>query len=152
MSVVEEEDVGGDGSIGSEHTARHPDYGVKIEILKQLFLQIDLCVVQAEQESVWENNRYPSVFPEPVHDYRHEQVCGLAACKIIREVILHIVLLAATIRRVHQDDIELVIFCVIEKVSQQRVVMEYLRGVYVMKKHVCDAEHVRELLLFNTVD
>ena len=61
-------------------------------------------------------------------------------------------LLAAAVRGIHQDDVKLIVHCVVQHVPKQAVVVEYLRHVQIVLQHVGDAEHVRELLLLNAVD
>ena len=67
-------------------------------------------------------------------------------------MVLDLILLTATIWRVHQDDIELVVDSIVQHILQQRIVVIDLRHIKIMKQHVGDTEHVRKLLLLNTID
>lgn len=66
-------------------------------------------------------------------------------------MILHVVLLAAAVGRVHQDDIKLIIHRVVEHIMKQGILMEHARHIQPMQQQVGDAEHVRELLLLDAV-
>lgn len=149
---VEEENVCGDRGIRGEHAARHSYDGMEVELAHQLPLDGDLRIIGTEKEAIREDDRGASVLLETVHDDGHEEVGGLGACEVCREVILHVIFLRATIRRIHQDHIELVLLGIVEDIPKQRVVMIDLWYVDAMQQHIRDAKHVRELLLLDAVD
>ena len=125
---------------------------MEIELAHQLPLDGDLRIIGTEKEAIREDDCRASVLFETVHDNRHEEIGSLRACEICREVVLHVIFLRATIRRIHKDHIELVLLGIVEDVPEQRIVMIDLRYIDAMQQHVRDAEHVRELLFLDTVD
>ena len=50
LCVVEEQQIGGNGSIGAEHRAGQSDNGVQIKLANELFLDVYLRIVQTEQK------------------------------------------------------------------------------------------------------
>ena len=67
-------------------------------------------------------------------------------------MVLHFCFLIAAVRRIHQNNIELIIPCVVQNIFQQRVVMVNFRHINTMQQHIGDAQHIRKLLLLNSVD
>lgn len=98
--AVEEQDVGGDGGVRRKDAARHPDDGMQVELAEQLLFDVHLGVVRAEQEAVGQDDRRASAGLQPVHDDGHEQIRRFAAGEVVREVVLHILLLAAAVGRI----------------------------------------------------
>ena len=107
---------------------------------------------KTEEEAVRQYDRRAAILFQPVHDDGHEQIRRLAAGEVIREVVLHVLLLAAAVGRVHQDHVELILLRVIQHIVQQAVVVEHLRHIEAVQQQIGDAEHVGELLLLNAVD
>ena len=66
--AVKEQDVRGDGGIGGEDAAGHTDDGMEVKLRQQLFLDVDLGVVSAEEEAVGQDHRGAAVFFQSVHD------------------------------------------------------------------------------------
>ena len=95
--TVEEENVRGDGGIGREDTAGHADDGMEIELREELLLDVELGVVGAEEEAVRKDHRGAAALLQAVHDDGHEEVGGLGAGQIRREVILDLGLFASAI-------------------------------------------------------
>lgn len=120
---VEEKDVCGDRGIRGEHAARHSYDGMEVKLAHQLPLDGDLRIIGTEKEAIREDDRRASVLLETVHNDRHEEVCGLGACEVRREVRLHFIFLRAAIRWIHEDHIELVLLGIVEDVPEQRIVM-----------------------------
>lgn len=123
VSIVKEQNVGGDGGIGREHTAWQTDNGVQVKLSQQFLLDVHLGVVGAEQEAIGQDHRCPTIALQSVHDDRHEQVSGLTAGKVVWEVIFHIGLFAAAIGRIHQHHIELVVLGIVQHISRQGIVV-----------------------------
>ena len=67
-------------------------------------------------------------------------------------MVLHILLFAAAVGRIHQDHVKLILLRVVQYVVQQRVVVEHLRHIEAVQQQIGDAEHVGELLLLDAVD
>ena len=67
-------------------------------------------------------------------------------------MLFDVVFFAASVWRIHQNNIKLVFICIIEYILRQRIVVHHTWRVYVMQKHVGDTKHVWELLLFNAID
>ena len=149
---IEEKDVRGDRGIRGEYAARHTDDGMEVELAHQLPLDGDLRIIGTEKEAIREDDCRTSFLLETVHDNRHEEIGSLRACEVCREVILHVIFLRTTIRRIHKDHVELVLLGIVEDVQEQRIVMIDLRYIDAMQQHVRDAEHVWELLLLDAVD
>ena len=140
--AVEEQDVGGNGGVRRKDTARHADDRVQVELAEQLLFDVHLRIVRAEQEAVGQDDRRAPAGSQPVHDDGHEQIRRLAAGEVIREMVLHILLLAAAVGRVHQDHVKLILLRVVQHVVQQGVVVEHLRHVEIVQQQIGDAEHV----------
>ena len=150
--VVEEEDIRRDGRVGGEDAAGHADDRVEVEFGQQLLLEIDFRVVGAEEETVRQDDGGAAVLFETVHDDGHEKVCRFGTCEISGKDVLDVRLFAAAVGRIHEHDGEAVVVGVIQHVLQQRVAVEDVGYVQIMKEHICDAEHVGELLLLDAVD
>ena len=118
--AVKEQDIRGDGGVGGEDTAGHTDNGMEVKLRQQLFLDVDLGVVGAEEEAVGQDHRRAAIFFQPVHDDGHEEVGGLGAGQIRREVILDLCLLAAAVRGIHQDHVKLIVRGVVPHVPQRQ--------------------------------
>ena len=150
--AVKEQDVRGDGGIGGEDAAGHTDDGMEVKLRQQLFLDVDLGVVGAEEEAVGQDHRRAAVFFQSVHDDGHEEVSGLAAGQISRKVILDLCLFAATVRGIHEDHVKAVVVGVVQHVLQQGVVVIDPGHVQPVQQKVRDAKHIGKLLLLNAVD
>ena len=125
---------------------------MQVKLAEQLFLDIHLGVVCAEQEAVRQYDRRAAVLFQPVHDDGQEKIGGLAAREIVREMVFHVCLFAAAVGRVHKDHVKLIVFCVVQHVAEKRVIVEYARVVQPVQQKIGDAEHVRKLLFFYAVD
>ena len=53
---MEEQQIGGNGSIGAEHRAGQSDNGVQVKLANELFLDIHFRIVQTEQETIRHDN------------------------------------------------------------------------------------------------
>ena len=124
---------------------------MQIKLLQQFLLQRNLGIVQAEQETIGQNHSSTTILFQTVHDNRHEEVSRFRRCQIGGEVILNMRLFVTTIGRVHQDHIKLVIFGVVENITDQGIIMEDFRIIQTMQQHIGNAENVGELLFFNSV-
>ena len=151
LRVVKEQDICRDAGIGGEYAARHPDDGVQVEFTQQFLFDADLRVVRSEQEAVRQDHRGPAVLFQPVHNHGHEQVRGLAARQVIREMVLDIRFFTAAVGGIHQDDVKLIVFCIIQHIPLQAVVVINLRNVNIVQQHVCHTQHIWKLLLFDAV-
>ena len=125
---------------------------MQVKLAEQLFLDIHLGVVCAEQEAVRQYDRRAAVLFQPVHDDGQEKIGGLAACEIVREVVFHVCLFAAAVGRVHKDHVKLIVFRIVQHVAEKRVIMEYARIVQPVQQQIGNAEHVRELLFLYAVN
>ena len=67
-------------------------------------------------------------------------------------MIFHFCFLIATIGRIHQNNIKLIIHSVIQNILQQRVIMVNLRHINTMQQHICDTQHTWKLLFLNTIN
>ena len=152
-SAVEEEYVGGDGGVGRKHAARQAHHGVQVEFREQLLLDVQLGIVRAEQEAVRQHHRRPSAGLQAVHHHVQEQVRRLAAGQVRREIVLHVVLLVATVGGIHQQHVEgFVLGEVQQVVDRQRVAVGDVGRVDAVEQQVGDAEDVGKLLLLDAVD
>ncbi|CDA53320.1 unknown [Clostridium sp. CAG:138] len=77
LCVIEEQQIGGNGSIGAEHRAGQSDNGVQIKLANELFLDVYLRIVQTEQETIRHDNSSSAVFLQTVQDNRHKQIGSL---------------------------------------------------------------------------
>ena len=152
LCVIEEQQIGGNGSIGAEHRARQSDNGVQIKLANELFLDVYLRIVQTEQETIRHDNSSSAVFLQTVQDHRHEQIGGLRACQIIGEESLNGLVLMSAIGRVHQDDVELIRICIVQQIMLQRVHMIDIGNFNVMQQHIGHAEQIRERLFLDSVN
>ena len=67
-------------------------------------------------------------------------------------MLLDVVLLAASVRWIHQYDIKLVFVRIVENVLRQGVVVHHFGRVDVMQKHIGDTEHIWKLLFLDAID
>ncbi|MPM69173.1 hypothetical protein SDC9_116117 [bioreactor metagenome] len=125
---------------------------MQIELGEQFLLDGYLCIVCAKQKAVRNDNSHTPVFLQAVHDNRHKEICCFTAGKVGREMVLDICFFAAAVRRIHQNDVKLIIFCVVKNISQQRVVMIDFWHIKTMKQHIGNAQHIWELLFLNAVN
>lgn len=125
---------------------------MQVELVEELLLDCRLCPLRSEHESVRHDDGGTPAFLQPVHDDGHEQVGGLAGAEIGREVHLHAVLLATAVRRVHHDDVELVLRLVGAHVALERIAVVDARRIDVVEKHVRHAQEVRQRLLLDAED
>ena len=131
---------------------RQADDRVQVELVEELLLDCRLCPLRSEHESVRHDDGGTPAFLQPVHDDGHEEVGGLAGAEIGREVHLHAVLLAAAVRRIHHDDVELVLRLVGAHVALERIAVVDARRIDVVEKHVRHAQEVRQRLLLDAED
>lgn len=150
--AVKEQDIRGDGGIGREDAAGHPDHGMEVELLQELALDVQLGVVGAEEEAVGQDHGGPTVLLEPVHHHGHKQIRRLGAGQVRREMVLDLGLLVAAVGGIHEDHIKLIFLGVVQHVLQQAVVVIDLGHVHAVEQHVRHAEHIGELLLLNAID
>ena len=87
---------------------------MQVELGNELLLDVHLGIVQTEQETVRHNNSGSAVLLQAVHNDRHEKVCGLGACQVVREEALNRLVLMPAIGRIHQDHIKLVLVRVVQ--------------------------------------
>ena len=152
LCVIEEQQIGGNGSIGAEHRAGQSDNGVQIKLANELFLDVYLRIVQTEQETIRHDNSSSAVFLQTVQDHRHEQIGSLRACQIIGEEALNGLVLMSAIGRVHQDDVELIRVRIVQQIMLQRVHVIDVRNLNVMQQHIGYAEQIRERLFLDSVN
>lgn len=152
MRAVKEEDVRRDARIGREDAAGQPDNGVQVALGHELLLDVDFRVVGAEEETVGQDNSSAATSFEPIEDDAHEEVGRLAVREVVGEVAHDVFLLAAAVRRIHENLIELVLLRVVEDVVEQAVAVVDVRIVDAVQQQVRDGEHVGELLFLDTVD
>ena len=125
---------------------------MEVKLGKQLFLDRHFGVIRTEQEAIWQNDGAPAVLLQPIHDDRHKEVGGFAAAKVSREILFHALFFVATIRRIHQNDIEAVALLVLTHILFQAVAMDDARVVDVVEQHIRGAQEERQRLLFNAID
>ena len=152
MGILKKEDIGRNTGIRSENTGRQTDNGVEIESGQELFLDIELGVVRAKEETVRKDDRRASVFLQTVEDQRHKEIGRFTAGQIVGEVALDVGLFAAAVGRIHHNDIETVFVRIVQDVADEGIVVDDVWHVYIMQEHIGDAEHVGELLLLDAVD
>ena len=124
----------------------------EIEVGHEVFFDLALDIVHSEHDARRQYDRRPAVLFETVHNEDEKQIRGLAAPEVSREVVLDYLLLAPSIRRIHEDDVELLLMCVFPDVLLQRVGMEHLGIIPIVENHVGDAQDVRKWHLVHTVD
>ena len=95
--AVKEQDVRGDGGVGGEDAAGHADDGMEVKLRQELFLDVDLGVVGAEQKAVRQDDRRAPAFFQAVHDDGHEKVGGLGAGEVGGKMILDLGFFAAAV-------------------------------------------------------
>ena len=125
---------------------------MKVELAEQLLFDVQFGVVGAKQKAVGQDHRRPSAGLEPVHDNRHEQVSGFTAGQIGRKVVFHICFFAATVGRIHQNNVHPILSGVVQHIMQQSIVVVDTRVVEVVQQQVGDTEHIGELLFLDAVD
>lgn len=152
VGAVEEEDVRRDARVGREDAAGQPYDGVQVALGHELLLDVDFRVVGAEEEAVGQDDSRAAIRLEAVEDDAHEEVGRLAVCEVVGEVAHDVFLLAAAVRRIHEDLVELVALCVVEHIVKQAVAVVDVGVVDAVQQEVRDGEHVRELLLLDAVD
>ena len=152
MGILEKEDIGRNAGIRRKDTAWQTDNGVEIESGQELFLDIELGVVRAKEETVRKDDRRASVFLQTVEDQRHKEIGRFTAGQIVGEVALDVGLFAAAVGRIHHNDIETVFVRIVQDVADEGIVVDDVWHVYIMQEHIGDAEHVGELLLLDAVD
>ena len=77
--LVEEQDIGGNWSVGRKDALGQADDGMQIVFRQQLVLKGQLGAVRDEQETVRQDDGGAALVFETVHDEGHEQVGSLAA-------------------------------------------------------------------------
>lgn len=61
-------------------------------------------------------------------------------------------ILMTTIRRIHQDNIKLIIIRIIQKIMLQRIHVINIRYFDIMQKHIGNAKKIRKRFLFDTIN
>ena len=150
--VIKEQQVSGNGSIGTEHRAGQSDNGVQIKLADELFLDVYLRIVQTEQETIRYNDGCSAVLFQTVQDHRHEQIGSFRACQIVGEEALNGLVLMSAIRRVHQNHIELIIIRIVQKIMLQRVHMIDVGNFNIVQQHIGHTEQIRERLFLDSVN
>ena len=107
---------------------------------------------KAEQEAIRHDNGSSAAFLQAVQDDRHKQIGGFRACQIIWEEALNGLILMPTVRRVHQDHIELIIIRIIQQVMLQRVHVIDIWNLNVMQQHIGHAEQIWKRLFLDSVN
>lgn len=87
-SMVKEQNVGRNRCIWGEHTTRHTDDGMDIELREQLRLDCYFGIVCAKQEAIRQNDSCAAIFLQSIHNNGHEQVSRFAAGKVSRKWFL----------------------------------------------------------------
>ena len=104
----------------------------------------------AEERPVGQDDSGPAAGFEQPHDQGQEEVGCLLGAEVLRKVRFDPVFFTAAEGGVGQDDVDAVRLGVADVGPGQRVVMTHKAGVFdPMQQHVGDAQHVRELLLFD---
>ena len=67
-------------------------------------------------------------------------------------MIFYFCLFRAAVRRIHQNNVKLIVLGVVQYIVEQGVRVENLRNIKIVQKHICNAEHIRKLLFLDTVD
>ena len=152
VGAVEEEDVRRDARVGREDAAGQSYDSVQVALGHELLLDVDFRIVGAEEEAVGQDDSRAAIRFEAVEDNAHEEVGRLAVCEVVGEVAHDVFLLAAAVWRIHEDFVEFVALRVVEDVVEQAVAVVDVGVVDAVQQEVRDGEHVRELLLLDTVD
>ena len=152
MRPVEEQNVCRDGSVWRKNAVWHTNDRMEVELGQQLFLDCHFGIICTKQEAVRQNDGAPAVLFQPIHDDRHKEVCGFVAAEISREILLHALFFVATVRRIHQNDIEAVALLVLTHILFQAVAVDDARVVDVVEQHIRGAQKKRQRLLFNAID
>ena len=89
---------------------------MQIELRKELFLDVDLGVVGAEEEAVRQDHRRASVLFQAIHDDGHEEFGRLGAGQVGGEMILDVGLFAAAVWRIHEHHVKGVVLRIVQHV------------------------------------
>ena len=152
LCVVEEQQIGGNGSIGAEHRAGQSDNGMQIKLANELFLDVYLGVVQTKQKAVRHDNGGSAVLLQAVQDDRHKQVGCFRTCQVVGEEALNRLVLMPTIGRIHQYHIKLIIIRIVQQIVFQRVHVIDVRDFNIMQQHIGYAQQIGKRLFFNSVN
>ncbi len=152
VRAVEKEDVRRNARVGREDAAGQPYNGVQVALGHEFLLDVDFRVVGAEEEAVGQDDGGAASLLESVEDYAHEEVGRLAVREVVGKVAHDVFLLAAAVRRIHEDLIKLVFLRVVEDIMEQAVAVVDVGVVDAVQQQVGDGEHVGELLLLDAVD
>ena len=149
LALFEEQQVGADGGVGTEHGVGQADDGVEVAFLHQMFLEPRLDAF-AEQGAVGQHHGGASARLQQADDQGEEQVRRLPGAEVLREVALDAVLLLAAEGRVGEHDVHAVLALPADIGPRQGVVVAHEARVFdAVQQHVGDAEHVGKLLLFD---
>lgn len=125
---------------------------MKVEFSQKFLLQGHFGVVLAEQESVRQNYRSPTVLFQPLHDQSHEKVGSFAALEFFGEVVLDGLVLVATIGRIHKDHVKGVPLGIVQQVPAQGIAVFHPGPIHIVEQQIGDAEHIGEGLFFHPID
>lgn len=125
---------------------------MQVALGHELLLDVDFRVVGAEEEAVGQDDGGAATLLEPVENDAHEEVGRLAVSEVVGKVTHDVFFLAAAVRRIHEDLVELVVLRVVEDVMEQAVAVVDVGVVDVVQQQVGDGEHVGELFLLDAVD
>ena len=101
-AAVEEQDVGGDASVGGECAVRQTDDGVKVELFQEILLDAGADAI-TEERAIWNHHGGTAWFgaaPELAHDELEEEHGGFGGALVIGKIVLNTLLLRATERRI----------------------------------------------------
>ena len=105
-----------------------------------------------EQKAIWHNDGCSPTLGESVHNQYHKEIGCFARCEVGGEVLLDVGLLIASVGRIHQDDIVLILVRIIEYILDEGVIVHDGWGIDIVQEHIGDAENVGELLLLYPKD
>ena len=94
---------------------------MKVEFSQHFGLDCQLGSINAKEESIRNNNCCPAILFQAVHNKYHKKVSSLTGAHIHREITLDTCFSAATIRRIHGDDLHLITFLEVTHLSPQRI-------------------------------
>ena len=147
LTLLEEQQVGADGSVGLEYRIGQANNGMQIAFLHQMLLEPRLDSF-AEQRTVGQHHGGPPTRLQQADDQSQKQVRRLSGPKVLREVALDTVFFLAAKGRIGEHNVHPLLAFPAGIGPRQSVVMTHeTRILNAVQQHVCDTEHVGKVLL-----
>lgn len=113
----------------------HANDRVYVEFREQPGLDDYLGIIHAEQETILQDDCRTTVSPQTIHDSRHSQPFRCSPNRTENDSSPR--LFRTAVWRIHQNYRYLVIFRIIKHISQERIIMEYIRDIQIIQQRYC---------------